>query len=114
MVTAREAFEARKLAQKYGVIGKVAGSYRTAGYNVKIVSTDDDAPYNFEATKRGEKLLVKVYSKTWPIPPEIIDKLSTAGEGKKILALYGAGPRVAREVIEKAKESGVSIRRVRA
>jgi hypothetical protein len=114
MVTAREAFEAKKLAQKYGVIGKVAGRYRTAGYDVKIVSTEEDAAYNFIATRKGERLLVKVYTKTGAVPLDIIEKLSEAGEGKKVLALYGAGPRVTKELTNKAKEAGVSVRRFRA
>jgi hypothetical protein len=114
VVTEREAFEAKKLASRYGVVGKVAANYRTAGYEVKVETTKEEAPYNFIAWKKGEKLLVKVYSKSGEVPSKILENLSTAGEGKKILVLYGAGPRIVRELIDKAKQFGISIKRVRA
>ena len=116
MTTAREAFEAKKLAQKYGVVGKVAGRYVTAGYKVDVVTTSEEAPYHFTAARRGEKLAVLVYSKTGKIPLKVVEGL--AGKAKEeglkpVLALYGAGPQVSEELLGKARELGVSIRRVR-
>ena len=113
MVTAREAFEAKKLAAKYGVVGKVAGRYRTAGYQVKVVSTEESAPYNFVATKKGEKILVKVYHKAGPVPADVVEALAQSGEGKKVLVLYGAGPRITDQLLEKARGNNISLRRVR-
>ncbi|MCE4624690.1 MAG: hypothetical protein F7C35_02340 [Desulfurococcales archaeon] len=114
MTTAREAFEAKKLAAKYGVVGKVAARYRTAGYQVVVKTTDEAAPFHFTATRKGEKLLVKVFHRVGQVPVEEVEKLAGAGEGKKVLVLYGAGPKLSGEVTNKAKEVGVSIRRVRA
>ncbi len=116
MTTAREAFEAKKLEQKYGVVGKVAARYRRAGYQVRVESTDEDSPLHFTAAKTGSKLAVKVYWKTGRVPVEALE--AVAGEASKrgfkpILVLYGAGPKVSGEVLEKAKSLGVSIRRVR-
>jgi hypothetical protein len=116
LVTAREAFEAKKLAQKYGVIGKVAGLYRTAGYKIESINVNEDADLNFLAVKRGEKLGVKVFTKSTYVPVEIVEKLKKACEELKsrpILILYGSGPKLKDEIITKAKELGVSIRRVR-
>ncbi len=113
MVTAKEAFEAKKLAQKYGTVGKVAARYRTAGYQVEVKSTEPDAPYHFVASKKGEKILVKVYSKTGKVPVEEVEKLAGSGEGKKVLVLYGAGPKSHTQLVEKARELDVSIRRIR-
>ena len=117
MTTAREAFEAKKLAQKYGIVGKVAGSYRTAGYEVIMRSTSNDANFNFIAKKKGEKLLVKVYDKTGKVPQSVIEKLAEAASkegGKPILVLYGGGPKVDSTTINMAKEKGISVRRFRS
>ena len=116
MTTSREAFEAKKLAQKYGIIGRVAGRYVTAGYDVDVVTTDSSAPYHFTAVKRGEKLAVRVYEKSGHVPVDIIDLLADKAktEGyRPVLILYGAGPRITEEIISRARESGVTIRRVR-
>ena len=116
MVTAKEAFEAKKLAAKYGVVGKVAGRYRIAGYQIEILDPSEEAIANFIAYKRGEKLIVKVYNKAGYIDTSVIEKLSheaSSRNSKGILILYGAGPKVKGELIEKAKELGISIRRVR-
>jgi len=116
MTTAREAFEAKKLEAKYGVVGKVAGLYRRAGYDVVVETVDEEADYNFIAKKKGEKLIVKVYKKSGKVPVEVVEKLAgAAGEGvKPILVVYGAGPKLTGELQAKAKELGVSVRRVRS
>jgi hypothetical protein len=116
MTTAREAFEAKKLAAKYGVVGKVAAHYRTAGYDVKVESTDPEADYHFTALKKGEKLAVKVVWKTGPVDPSVIDTLAAKAkklDAKPILALYGAGPKTTGEFLEHAKSNNTSIRRFR-
>lgn len=118
MVTAREAFEAKKLASRYGVVGKVAGRYRTAGFQVKVESIDAEAGYHFIAWRRGEKYVVYVYSKSGRVPDEIVERVaqasSEAGRSRPILILYGAGPKIASGVLEKARSLGVSIKRVRS
>ena len=116
MATARQLFEAKKLASKYGVVGKVAGRYVTAGFDVKVESTEEGAAYNFTAARKGEKYLVKVYARSGLVPVEVVDKLaeeaSKAG-ARGVLVLYGAGPSLRGEALERAKEKGVTVRRVR-
>ncbi len=114
MTTAREAFEAKKLAQKYGVIGKVAARYRQAGYQVKVESIDPSAKRHFVATRKGEKLVVRVYSRSGTVPESVVEELASSGDGKKVLVLYGAGPKTSQALIDKAKQLGVGIKRVRA
>ncbi len=115
MTTAREAFEAKKLAQRYGVVGKVAGRYREAGYQVEVAAADEESPVNFTAYKKGEKLAVKVVWRSGPVALEVVDSLAEAAEGAKpVLVLYGAGPKATGALLERAREKGVSIRRVRA
>jgi len=116
MVTAREAFEAKKLASKYGVPGKVAALYRMAGYRVDMISSEPDAPVHFKASKRRDHLAVRVYWKPGKVPPEVVEELaSTAGGSHRpVLVLYGAGPRADEGLIEKARGLNVKIRRVRA
>ncbi len=114
MTTAREAFEAKMLARKYGVPGRVAGLYRSAGYNVDMV---EGKAYDFIARRRGEALAVRVFNMQGKPPLQLLEDLaSQAGEAgaKPILVLYGSGPRIDSEVREKARELGVSIRRVRS
>ena len=115
MVTAREAFEAKKLVARYGVVGKVAARYRTAGYQVQVETTDPSASYNFTASKKGEKILVKVYQKTGQVPVSEVEALASAGPAaaKKVLVLYGRGPRITKQLLDAAREKGVSLRRVR-
>lgn len=116
MTTAREAFEAKKLAQKYGVVGRVAGRYRVAGYNVDVLTTDEEADYNFTAYKKGEKLAVKVVHRSGQVPVEVVEKLAGGAKEqgyKPILILYGAGPKLSESVLSRAGELQVSIRRIR-
>ena len=115
MVTAEQAFEAKKLASRYGVPGKVAARYRMAGYEVEMLSNDPKAPLHFRAWKRRESLAVRVYWSSGKVPANVVEELASNAEGKgrPVLVLYGAGPRVSEELLSKAKELGVSVRRVR-
>jgi len=113
LTTGREAFEAKLLAMKYGVPGKVAGLYRSAGYQVDMLLSDE---LDFIARRRGEGLGVKVYQDPGQPPEDLLSRLSAAARErglKPVLILYGAGPRVSGEVRDRARELGISIRRVR-
>ncbi|BAN90716.1 hypothetical protein [Aeropyrum camini] len=115
MATAREAFEAKKLAARYGIVGKVAASYRMAGYEVDVMDGSAEAPAHFKAWRRGESLVVKVYQKSGRVPISVVEELASAsGDSKPVLVLYGSGPKLTSEVLEKARELGVSIRRFRS
>lgn len=114
MTTAREAFEAKMLARKYGVPGKAAGRYRMAGYRVEMTP---GGKADFIARRRGEALAVKVYERSGEVPVAVLEELASysAGAGlKPVLVLYGSGPRLSAEARDKARELGVSVKRVRS
>jgi HJR/Mrr/RecB family endonuclease len=116
MATEREVFEAKKLEAKYGVVGKVAARYRMAGYLIEVVSSSDDAPVNFIASKKGEKLAVKVAHRSGRLEKEVAERLaeSAAETGARpVLVLYGSGPRVTSELLESIRAKNIGLRRVR-
>ena len=116
MVTAEEAFEAKKLEAKYGVVGRAAARYRMAGYEVKVESADLESSVNFIAWKRREKLVVKVYQKSGEVPSRVVEEIAAKAReigGRPVLVLYGRGPRVTSDLLELAKSNNVSIKRMR-
>jgi len=116
VTTAREEFEARKLEARYGVVGKVAARYRRAGYEVKVESAEASADVHFTAKRRGELLIAKVYWAAGRVPVEAAEAIARVANekgGKPLLVLYGAGPKSHADLVSKAKELGVSLKRVR-
>ncbi len=116
MTTAREAFEARMLASKYGPVGRVAANYRAAGYNVKVLDPAAKESVSFIAWRKGEKLAVRVLIASGPVKVETVNELREAAskEGAKpILVLYGRGPKLTSEALEAARQAGVSLKRFR-
>ncbi|MCE4602679.1 MAG: hypothetical protein F7C08_02245 [Desulfurococcales archaeon] len=113
MTTARETFEARALKRKYGVVGSVAARYRMAGYRVEVL---EGGAADFVARRRGEGLAVKVYSSNAPIPVNVVEELASYASNnglRPVIILYGAGPRLAEDALEKVRSLNVSVRRVR-
>ncbi len=118
MVTPREAFEARLLASRYGPIGRVAGNYRMAGFQVKVIGTDEESPVNFLAWKKGgERFAVKVVVRSGEVKKEEVEALIKEAEkngARPILFLYGRGPKMPRDLAEEARSKGLAVRRFRA
>ena len=116
MATEREVFEAKKLEAKYGVIGKAAARYRMAGYSIEVVDENEEAPVNFIASKKDEKLAVKVFYRTGKVPQEIVERLveqSKKANAKPVLVLYGSGPKITGDIIELLRSNGAGLKRVR-
>ena len=116
MTTAREAFEAKLLASRYGPVGKGAANYRAAGYQVRIVDATAREPVSFIAWKKGERLAIRVIVASGPVKAEAVNGLKEAAEkesAKPILVLYGRGPKLTSEALEAARQAGVSLRRFR-
>jgi predicted RecB family endonuclease len=116
VATARELYEAKLLASRYGPVGRVAGNYRTAGFQVKVLSSSEDSPVNFIAWKRGERYAVKVVIRSGPVPKDVVEKLSSEARkqgARPVLVLYGRGPKATGELVEAARSAGVSLRRFR-
>ncbi len=116
MVTAKAKFISKKLAQKYGVIGKVASRYVAAGYSVNILSEQSNSFFDIIAIKSGEKYAIKVFTNAKEIGYEelkkIVDEATKIG-AKPIAVLYGSGPRISEDALSKLDELHIKIKRVR-
>lgn len=115
MVTAREKFIAKKLVEKHGVSGKVAGRYIYAGFSVTFNVKVGDYVFDFIA-KKGEKYCIKVFDGKVTVTEDDVKKAADAANKlgcKPIIILYGSGPRVDERAIDVANELGVVFRRVR-
>jgi len=116
MTTARRIFKSRMLYERYGVLGRIAGGYIKAGYDVRDINPEEGV---FIAVRRGERLLVKAVWSIDTINDSILDELRDRADkfnAKPVLVVYGRKPRVSsvRGLIESIKARGISYRRVRA
>lgn len=107
-------FLQRRLEEKYAEIGKVAGKYIEAGFTVNIRRTKTPKGVIDIVAKKNEIYAIDVYKKTGSVPTsvveEIAEKAKTIG-AKPVLALWGRGPKVTEEVLKRADELGVKIKR---
>ncbi len=116
MSLARIVFLKKKLAEKYGVEGKVAGRYIEAGYSVRMKPRTRHGELSFLAYKGSQKLAVDIIYTKKEVSTEELENLRKKAEllkAKPILVLYGTAPRIKPELREKIEELGISIRRVR-
>jgi len=109
-------FEKKKLYQRYGVEGYVAGRYVEAGYNVTMKFATPKGAVSFVARRGQELLAVDVLNGSVRVTKEHVDtiaeKASSIG-AKPVLALYGSGPRLGEDAKKAASEKGVALRRFR-
>ena len=116
MTLAEIVFQRRKLEQKYGVEGKVAGRYVEAGFHVKMHVTTKHGAVSFVAIKGREKLAVDVVSSKRALSKADLESLRRKAESlsaKPVLVLYGAGPKLDDEARNYARENSIEIRRIR-
>ncbi len=112
MVTAREKFVWKKLREKYGLVGEVAGRYVAAGYGVKLGIKSGETLFDIVAQRKNEKLAIKIVYEKKPITYsdlEKIEKDAKAINAKPVLVLYGKGPWIPREELEKLDDSELTI-----
>ena len=117
MTLADIVFTARKLAEKYGVEGKVAGRYVEAGYSVRMRFKTSAGVLSFVAKKESTVLAVDVVSGAVKVSAEDVRRLAEKAKSinaRPVLILYGAGPVLTDEAKSAAKELGVSVRRIRS
>ena len=108
-------FLQKKLKEKYGEVGIVAGKYLEAGFSVNIrkVKTPKGV-IDIVAIKGGEKLAIDVYVRSGKLPLNVVEEVYEKAKhigAKPVLALWGRGVEVDEDVIKKVKELGVIIRR---
>lgn len=115
MVTARERFLWKKLREKYGIVGEVAGRYIAAGYGVTRDVKVGDIRFDLVASKDKQRLAIKIFHETKEITPDIIEAYALAAKrigSKPVIILYGKGPRISEEALNKAIELDVSLKRI--
>jgi len=116
MVTAKARFISKLFRERYGVIGVVAGRYVSAGYGVKFNIRSGEVVFDIVALKENEKLAIKVYNGRVVLEIEDVNKIIDAAKNvnaKPVIILYGRGPKVSDELINKLDEIEISIRRIR-
>jgi hypothetical protein len=116
MTLAEIVFQKKKLEEKYGVEGKVAGFYVEAGYDVRMSFNTSKGTLSFVAKKGSQLLAVDVIVASKVLGKEVIEALAEkakAIKAKPVLILYGAGPKLSDEAKAAAKELSVEVKRVR-
>ncbi|KSW12266.1 hypothetical protein CF15_05815 [Pyrodictium occultum] len=116
MTLAEIVFQKRKLEEKYGIEGRVAGLYVEAGYSVRMWFNTAKGRLSFVARKEGRVLAVDVVAESKILGREAVEALSEKARSinaSPVLVLYGSGPRLSEEAKKAAQELGVSVRRVR-
>ncbi len=116
MSLARIIFLQKKLREKYGPEGYVAGLYLEAGYNVTVGFETGKGRVSVKAVKGGETLAIDVLVDKRVYGPEVVQAIAEKAKSigaRPVLVLYGAGPELSKDALEKAKELGVKVRRVR-
>jgi len=116
MTLAEIVFQKKKLEEKYGVEGKVAGAYVEAGYDVRMDFNTSKGRLSFVAKKGGQLLAVDVVTVSKVLGRDVVEAVAEKAKSinaKPVLILYGAGPRLSDEAKAAAKELGVEVKRVR-
>ncbi len=104
----------RKLTKRFGIKGRVAARYVAAGYSVTVNPPLEGV--DFTASKHGVRYAGIIFWEKKSIGPEIIEKAHAIGEKyrvKPVIVLYGSGPKITAEALDKARELGVLVRRIR-
>ena len=116
MSLARIVFLQKKLREKYGPRGYVAGLYLEAGYHVVVGFPTAHGEVDVKAVKGGESYAIDVLVDKRVYGPEVVEAIAKKAESihaKPVLVIYGNGPKLSKEALEKAKELGVRVKRVR-
>jgi len=110
MTTGRQIFTIKKIAKRYGLVGKVAGRY-VAAVKPPIKGVD------FIASGQGRRYGGFIFSGKTTVTPDKIEEVAKIAKTyglEPLVVLYGRGAKITAEAIEKAKELDVKIRRVRS
>ncbi|HDD26774.1 MAG TPA: hypothetical protein ENF75_06810 [Acidilobales archaeon] len=109
-MTASEAiFKAKLLQKKFGIIGKVAGNYLLAGFNVKVIGRDY---LSFIAIRGGERYGVLVVENIKDVVAKAEKLVNVAKKLNLIpvLVIYGRQGLLPPDVYEKIRELGVKVK----
>jgi hypothetical protein len=116
MTLAEIVFTSKKLAEKYGVEGKVAAKYVEAGYSVRMRFPTSHGVVSFVAKKESTLLAVDVIEGSRVIGVDTVRSIAEKAKSinaKPVLILYGSGPKLSDEAKKAVAELGVTVRRFR-
>ena len=116
MRLARVEFLKKRLAKRYGIIGRVAGRYVEAGYSVELSHPTRSGTIDVVARKAGTIIAITVLHGSVKVTASHVEEAARRAEhlnAKPVLVLYGRGPKVSQEAVAKAEELGVELKRVR-
>ena len=102
-------FKSKLLQKKFGILGKVAGNYLLAGFNVKVVGKDD---LSFIAIRGGERYGVLVVENIKDVVAKA-EKLVNAAKKlnlRPVLVIYGRQGLLPPDVNEKIRGLGVKVK----
>ncbi|RLE97053.1 MAG: hypothetical protein DRJ57_04870 [Thermoprotei archaeon] len=111
----RMRFEQKKLRERYGIIGLVAGRYLEAGYHVRLMHPTRYGPAHIVVQGRGEKFVIEVVHEPGALREEVVEGLLKKAEllsARPILAVYGRGVKLG-DLRKKLEERGVKVKYVR-
>ena len=113
MATARQAYLASKLVEKYGVFGCVASRYVTAGYSARMLHPTRYGPVHIIAKKHGIVLAIDVVTEnlTSEVAKKLLEKAKLL-RARPVLVVYGKGVAVPGDVILFCRENGIKLKRV--
>ena len=117
MATAKQVYLAKKLEEKYGAIGSVAGRYLEAGLSIEInhptrygpihiVARGGKSIYAIEVVDKPEKLSLDVVR-------NLVEKAKTI-KAKPILVLYSNAVSISDEIYKFCIDNGVKIKLFRS
>jgi len=104
-----------KLIRESGVLGKLASLYVASGHNVTLNFKVKKSVIDILAQKDKAKYAIKVHLTSNPVNTREVEEIANASSkinAKPILIIYGSA-KVLNDALEKAKELGVKIKRVR-
>ena len=104
-----------KLIRESGVLGKLASLYVASGHNVTLNFKVKKSVIDILAQKVKAKYAIKVHLTSNPVNTREVEEIANASSkinAKPILIIYGSA-KVLNDALEKAKELGVKIKRVR-
>jgi len=113
MVTARARFLIKRLEEKYGLVGRVAGRYIAAGLSVELMHPTRYGAIHIIARGGGKVFAIEVVDKPEKLSLDVIKTFAEKAKLVKaspILVLYSNNVKLPDELYKFCVENGVKIR----
>jgi hypothetical protein len=113
VATARQRYTASRLAEKYGVVGRVASRYIYAGYSVRLLHPTRHGSVHIIAKKYGSVLAIDVVTDnpSVDVAKSLLEK-SKLLRARPVLVLYGNKLPAPQELVSFCEENNIKLKRV--